>query len=1391
MRVMSSKPNSSDATHAYRGYRLQALYCLDRVLAAASNPHALKPESVEDLALLDSAGAVVEAVQVKAHKAPLTLSDFEPAKPGSFFHRIKALTGTRSVVASFGPVGSELRIGTEERTSHERVSLVRKLADHGFTAADAESLLDRLEIIPVDEAVLQARVLDRLRESLVGIDVELAFDLLLKWIFTASEEKKLIDRAAMLERVNAVGQFLTDSHAHAREWFENIEPLNDAKLDAVRRSQLEAEFREGISSRWEHVIGGFDVARPEKVAAIREAFHSTNVVIVHGASGQGKTTLAYRYLWDDVPAGCRFRVRQMRDRQHALQLNRALTGHARALGIPLTIHLDVSARDADWPELALEVVGQPGVRLLITVREEDYNRAAVAGRVFSFRDLGMEFDRDEAGRIFTALLENGENPPRLLDFEDAWSRFGGNGPLLEFVHLVTQGESLRERLAAQVRRLEDEVRCGVMPANELELLRIAAVASAYSCRVRVAPLTKRLQLAAPALTLALLEKEYLIRVSEGGSLIQGLHPVRSRILAELLLDPALEPWADRVKIALDLMPEGDIEVFLLHAFLERPADTDVLLEFIAHFSPAAWAGVAGILDALLWLGVRRDVDTNSALISEAAESFGDGWSLVLDWDLAGADERDTSERLIEMLPEDRRPAIRELRAKQTNKSTVFVLAATWLAGQHVVTDFPSEDQDWAGLAKVSFWVGRLRVASPLMNAVSPELLAAAMTLPLELLADVINGVWQLGPGPAVDVFLSAHQILVDRFQRETATFRFEDDGSVIKAHFLVPQSSKDHLDNPAAEEESKDRLHDEAMRRVNLLCRLFPGRDTYSSQGYGHKIPGFELRHNATHKHIARVNLLARELVGINVIFGNLGDMPRRLDTWEQYARALADIRRLVLETMEALRDELRVYFRKRGAADALGGDALDKRWKLCRLALGLIPLLPKCAVDPWGFSSERSRADEKDDATGASSIRKRGLVARRYERFLKSVSDYRTHIETFLQNGQRLLLLNPWLGRGAARTPAQKAIARRLAAETGAKQNSPRLSCYCLSQAAGTLPHFQAEFGNLLDHRLAKGEAVALRTREDVVLPDLLRLWEAFAFHPTKFSSDASREFAEACKARVKKSEEYVLQEIQKAKLSNVDVEPIHNATTWNSGAATWFRMETKEPGAAETALEPMVDAVRRGVRRAGFSDFEWSSPTLAWHTIVIVQSVGGSLLDAAAWVISLQVHVMSDEPVTLQTWHRITHPISAADLAAAGLHVASSPEINAARRVLGAVLLTTLSLARILDALTLPKPSGRHGAEIIDGHIADLMAAFVRSMVEAADAMESLAITLANSEQKLWQQVADQMQLSAEAIRVAAANSDGVEMQLESYLSLENLLMNVAILARLILHQQCIGAK
>ena len=102
--------------------------------------------------------------------------------------------------------------------------------------------------------------------------------------------------AAQAAGDNAVATVNVFQSEHHSEWHLTIRPLLSNTPPDEERPRLQEEFYEGGYTRFEHILADLDFRRDEKLAEIAQAFERRNIVITHAASGQGKTTLAYRYL---------------------------------------------------------------------------------------------------------------------------------------------------------------------------------------------------------------------------------------------------------------------------------------------------------------------------------------------------------------------------------------------------------------------------------------------------------------------------------------------------------------------------------------------------------------------------------------------------------------------------------------------------------------------------------------------------------------------------------------------------------------------------------------------------------------------------------------------------------------------------------------------------------------------------------------------------------------------------------------------------------------------------------------------------------------------------------------------------------------------------------------
>jgi len=1290
MSALVSKSLQSDATHAYRGYRLQALYTLARVLGQPNGEGSIyQPEGREDLAVFDSEHRLLEIVQVKQRSQNLSLSDFEPEKKDSFFYRVAAELKTNpdaqiSIVA-FGSVGPELKKAIEE-DQNERSRVAKKIAGHKFLSeAEAAALFEKTRLVPADEADLRNRVYAVLEGSLAGVDPDSAFDLLSFWLYVCAENKTKITRNDVIEHVNAVGRFAAARAAHYREWFTSIVPLEERTTGGgLGRDELVDEFYRGVSARYEHVLADLDVVRPEKLREIAAKFSDKRVVIVHAASGQGKTTLAYRYLREFFPREWRFRVSLVASREHARSVALALTAHADAIGIPLSVYLDVSPQDRDWVELVKQLSAHRNIRVLVTVREEDWRRASVSVTELEFGDVELSFDRGEAGAIYESLAEK-RTPVNVLDFDDAWQKFGGAGPLMEFIYLVTQGDSLRARLSQQVAYLENELREGRLAAAEIELLRLTSIASASEARLRLEPLVGHLKLPAPQATLRLFEKEYLLRVSADGSRVQGLHPIRSAMLADLLTDSTFAPWSRGAAACLPFVDEEDVEGFLLYSFSRHRGELSDLLSALDSYQPESWVGVMGVARALIWFGVAEYVEANAGVIEEAVAELGRrGWWAFLDFDVANVSDGTAPLwwKDLGLVPDEAEQRIEALKARQTDKREVFGRASRWLAAR---TDRPTEpvtETDWSGVAEVLFWVGRLNAGWPLRDWLSvTELDRAVDCLTLETLASLTSGV------AASDAFPEwlgeSRQKLLDRFRRDTQTVAMEDDGSKVTAHFIFALKEQD---GASAEDPEKmtakagNIYHEEATRRLDLLSRLLPDREEFATQGYGHMLwDNFLEFDDSVKTGVARKYLPLVWLAAVNGAFRGVADLRFRPRTWLEYSQALHDTRWAVVNSLKQLERGISLHFRRRTSIKILGPEVDAEAWDACRKMLNNPPLLPVAAVDEWGFVEEAT-SDTNARSGPDGLIKRSGLALQRYKPFLKSFNEYTHPLSNFFTQAIHGMTLNPFLGRAADRSQVLET-----ATANGIKPELVRLSTLNFADAVKNLSSFQRMSRQVLGPFFAARELDRLDAEEQKTLRRVWNAWYFFTFHPEKAMQNAAEECSREAQKLLRTIRLDLRVRLSRLSAGDIRVRIASEEIPWDDQPALWLTVDARQPLDTYASLSAIFEAVRQAVRKVRASDFRRYILDLHWPYVVIVPLVRGKYANPAAWRIILPT-ILEGENQELKWWNYALHQIPPDALGELKIEPWDLPQLEVAAKLQQSTSMLFHAAGHIRDFRRLP---------------------------------------------------------------------------------------------------------
>ncbi len=946
--------NTDNPTATYRGYRRQVLYCLYRLfddsLPFGSTLH---PEGKEDLAIWSSEGSLLEVIQVKDYTNNLSISDFKPI----FFERVRKYCTPDSkikvTIAHFGELGSELlaALDNNKDTPQRTVrTLKAKLTERGFSQQDIENILAHLVAEKVDELRLQDFIFDKLKNTVTSASPQHAFENLMWWLMNASEHQLKINRCDAIEKINRIGKFLTQRLEYEKEWNTSIVPILMERIDCSDRQNR--EFYKGGRVQPAHIANDLDVRRTALLQEIDEQFFINSVVIVRAASGQGKTTLAYRYIADYSPSNFRFEVLRPTDIRHARQMAQAICGHSEAIDVPTLLYLDVRPGDRAWIEFVREISFLPKLKILITIREEDWFKSQVRVDDFIFSEVTINFDKETGKQLFSELCrKNCTN--KYLNFSDAWAQFGERKTLFEFVYFLTQEEQLTRRIKDQIVDLQEDIRRGILHPNELRLLKLVAVASAYEARIHLKNLVNHCELLEPQRTIKRFCDEFLLRTSDDGHFVEGFHAIRSEIMCSELIDEAFDPWATFAAEVLELLVEDDLELFLLCSFSRRQEASKEILSALSSFSPNSWIGIHGVCTALLWLGLNEYVDTNLNVIKDAHALVGAGWWIMLDWDIAQVRKEKgfgVFPRLVDASPHFRlaAEASEKLMELQTSKEEVFFYFKNWLSTHLNTPNTPRLSLDFIAMAEVIFWLGHLKLTNP-FNFNFIELLDQALTsltvysfsmvaISVQKFDEVLYARWHEENKEKVQI----------KLQKEASIISIVEDGECLISHYLIDQDKKSSAIKELSDIDKTDEnnlINTLSVDRVGVLNRCIPNYKCYGVTGYGHLFSMFKTEFDNSTKRMPVENIMLPWLPSFNALARGLVELRFRPTGWDEHFSNIQKMREGVQDNLSQLRRAIKVKNIKK---DKLFDDF--ERWNEKKSATTDSFLLPLVSVDEWGF---------------------------------------------------------------------------------------------------------------------------------------------------------------------------------------------------------------------------------------------------------------------------------------------------------------------------------------------------------------------------------------------------------------------------------------------------------
>ncbi len=1047
---------------AWKGFSSQTLYIASRLISDESE-HEYYPEDVEDL-VIKKDGVVVEAVQVKNISADLTLSSLAATKTSKggegFFNRMCSLHKQNPSfhcikVVYFNTLGIELQ-EVQAGKANTKKALTKRLVDkHGLSEEDAVWLLDSLCFEKVNLDDLDLNIQTQISDYVPVMSAPtLAKDLLIQHISALSKSKGCTTLKMWQEKIHEIGTNIAAIDGFYKEYNKSLVRLDELQLNGDHE-QLEKEYSQGVSAHPTHIRNNLDFKRTYWMEEIQAVINSKGVAILKGVSGQGKSTLCYRYLIDTYPEGCVFCVRSIYNEGQAQNLVTALDGLGKH-NKNLIIYIDVQPGETLWAFLLQELQSRGlSIPVLISIRDEDYNRTPISGKAIQYGIIELALSKEEAAHIYNSFTETQPHAEHRT-FEEAWQSFGGQGPLIEFVYLLTNNQTLTQRLQEQIDALQQE---GVSD-EWLELLQLVCYAGRLGCAVNLAAVKNEIHCSTMHAAIRRLKDEYLIRVVDENT-IEALHPVRAKIVFDVLCDQIYTKTRNVVFKTLSCISSQNVRVVLLDYFSNQNYNIEDV-QRLSQIRFCDWTGYANAIRSMLWLDAKRYVEDNMTFISSLVKKRGKGWLCFLPLDLSGIERSD--ELIADGMKDlsifnkaDLQNAINEVKGSLTSLSINYQATDCFLKNCAVPSILPNSDTERSSFGYALFWMAK-RDNNVTLPFKTDEIITSVCSGELQSSADAIRGLFE---HPALEEsYLAAVDVFAERLIREMQVLIFSVTSDEVSCKFIPPLSSE-----TAIPENTKNTNQYWRIKMLDILKQLYPEKEYIDIELIGVDLLqdlGIEALDHKLHIHKSkRSNAWVSELNGWTKTRIDYGLRP---SSWQEYIADIDEIRTnvndLIAETIKLIDD---IYRKGRYSQDR--GKRIDDRLKVFREHTFAENRLPYFAVDPYCLYSE---GNAKSPVAEYFPMRQL-LSVGKYENFRKRLNDVYSSLDYFYNQFAEVLRV-------------------RIKKQDINIVKNPRLAMFNLYSAAKALVDFQKEYDSLFSDYSSLDEDFAKQELENILT--LVNVW-------------------------------------------------------------------------------------------------------------------------------------------------------------------------------------------------------------------------------------------------------------------------------------------------------------
>ncbi len=1060
---MDTNKINNGAINAIRGYRNQFLYTLYRLLKDINENYIFEPEGYfEDLDIKDHSGKYIETIQVKNTTGTLVFSDLF-SKKDSFFKRAKkAISSDAKIikVVCFGDLSEELK---DTSLSKLKGKLIKK----GFNETQIAKIANAYNYEIVSESEIQSWILLKLKKIGEFIDPNTSLDLLLFWIYKIAEKQLSVSTKELISQINLIGKYISERIDFHKSFGNTIQPLECKNFTIENANKYIEDFYFGVSAKYEHILANVDIERPKKLKEIEDAFSKSNIVFIHGASGQGKSSLAFRFLKNFQSQFAVYQLKLTNNYLEVLETINTLETLCKGLFFPVMLYIDITSQDNYWEDVIKELYDKENIHILITIRQEDWNKLSIEHH-FDFSEIELNFDKSEAQLLYSQLSKH-KPDLKHISFEESWEHIGENSPLLEYVYYITQGVTLKSRLKEQIKRIQEKVEKD--KTKDIEVLRFVSLSDSFGSKINYKKLMLFLGIINPMLYIEYFRKEYLLQFSEDKIYLMGLHPVRSQVITEILFtDDDFVDKTDYINRTIGLIHEEDLHSFLLNAFNDN-YQIDECIQTLSKLKLNTWTGFNNITKALIWKGIYDYIFIeNLSIFNKFYSTYKEAWPLFMNIDFGNNDKNNAIINIIKTINKENQVQEIEkyidLNKKLTDIENTYIYCTRWFKTDFSLPNKGISNNDWNALGEFLFRISQFCDISEIEINYDELEIFFKETGSIDSMASILLGIQESKIGNNTDIS-SLESNFIDKLRIKYNIHNFEISEERISSRYFFD------LINFESDTSTKNPFHDKTLEILNLLRKAFPHKLEYEIKGIGYNILNIDMPDD-TYKCIPRKNLPLALLTEQNSIIFNLYNNCLRKSSWQEYIDALLKQRTELLNSFILFKKGLASYFKN----NISGIDFLAKNeTSLIKSNNSHTLLLPKCTVDKWGYLGEKEVLLNEDEAYQTN----QNLSILKFHNFLELRKEYFSSSRNFFN--QCFI---------AIKDKVEKINNPSYIVENENLNNVTEINLF---NAAYNLIKFQDQFELYFEKFISSYEHKNLSKKESNTIIELISIWKEFLY--------------------------------------------------------------------------------------------------------------------------------------------------------------------------------------------------------------------------------------------------------------------------------------------------------